>query len=237
MSYAVGLVRLLPWAFFGRLAIAFTEITLSVAVVSGSFVVGHELKLWREWFWDPATSHPWAPTARPSPTALIALPADAPLAGAAPAAVSLPAAIDPAMTCRPLAKDEQLLFINQLALGTDCVRTTRRDDGLHLVVETYPGTAADLGVIAASNESPEVRLFVPTTWSSPVLVIRSKWAGNVGSAVVMTWRSREPTRLLDVLGQKVDLGTGMGGWPRLVVTTIDGTRRMYIWTGSAFSPQ
>jgi len=237
VSYAVGLVRLLPWPFLGRLGIAFTEITLSVVVLSGSIVVGHELKAWREWFWDAETAHPWAPSARPSPTALVALPAGVPLAGAAPVAAAAPAAIDPAMTCRPLARNEQLLFVNKLVLGTDCVRTTQREDGIHLIVETYPGTASDLGVVAASNESAEVRVFAPTTWSSPVLVIRSTWAGNVGSAVVLTWRSREPTRLLGVLGQKVDVSTGMGGWPRLMVTAIDGTRRMYVWTGNAFSAQ
>ena len=50
-----------------RLLIAFLEIALAVTVLSGSIVLGHELKDWRAWYYDPATEHPWAPTPKPTP--------------------------------------------------------------------------------------------------------------------------------------------------------------------------
>jgi len=64
---AVVLHRALP--FTGRLGIAFTEIVLAAAVLIGSVILGHDLKEWRDWFWDQETTHPWAPTPRPSPEA------------------------------------------------------------------------------------------------------------------------------------------------------------------------
>src|SRR5437879_2207409 len=56
----------------GRLLLAFTEIALAVFVVSSSVVVGHELKAWRAWYWDPETVRPWEPTPQPSPSAIAA---------------------------------------------------------------------------------------------------------------------------------------------------------------------
>jgi hypothetical protein len=247
VSPIVALLRLLPWAFFGRLIIAFTEITLAVFVVSSSIVVGHELKAWREWFWDPDTTRPWAPTPQPSPTMLVAQPIASSVqpAAASPQWLATPAAAAPMFAipvtvggafCRPPAPNEQLVFINKVITGADCVRTVQRDDGIHVVVETYPGTSADFGVIASSGETPNVRVFVPINWTSPVLVVQASRAGNIG-AMVLTWEARSPTQLIGVSGQKVDLSTDSGGWPRLVVTSFDGSRRMYIWTGSAFSAQ
>ena len=61
------MVRTEVLPFSGRLAIAFVELVLAAIVLSGSVVLGHELKSWREWYYDPATEHPWAPTPRPSP--------------------------------------------------------------------------------------------------------------------------------------------------------------------------
>jgi hypothetical protein len=55
--------------FIARLGIAFVELVVAASVVAGSIVVGHELKEWREWYGDPATHRPWAPTPRPVPTA------------------------------------------------------------------------------------------------------------------------------------------------------------------------
>ena len=241
VSFAVGLVRLLPWPFFGRVAIAFTEITLSVVVVCSSIVVGHQLKAWRTWYYDPATVHPWAPTPKPSPAELAARPGVSDPAAAAPAAATPAVWVSPTSiggaTCPRSSPNEQLVFINKVGSGADCVRVVPRDDGPHLIVDTYPNDMTDLGIIAPSNQASTVKVFAPTTWSDPVLVIRSTWAGNVGSAVVVTWQSRSPTRLLGVFGEKVDVSMGSGGWPRLTVTAIDGSRRIYIWTGRAFSAQ
>jgi hypothetical protein len=63
----LGILRTFPTAFATRLAIAFVEIVLAVTVLSGSVVLGHDLKEWRAWYYDPATEHPWAPTPRPTP--------------------------------------------------------------------------------------------------------------------------------------------------------------------------
>ena len=68
MTYALTLVRLLPLAFFGRLAVALSEIAVAAVLVSGSVVLGHELNDWRAWYADPGTEHPWAPTPKPSAT-------------------------------------------------------------------------------------------------------------------------------------------------------------------------
>jgi hypothetical protein len=59
-------VRVLPLPFLGRLATAFVEITLAAVFLSGSVVVGHHLKTWRDWYAAPGITHPWAPTPSPS---------------------------------------------------------------------------------------------------------------------------------------------------------------------------
>jgi len=253
VSHVVALVRLLPLALMGRLAIAFTEITLAVFVVCSSVVVGHQLKAWREWFYDPETTHPWAPTPKPSPSEVARTQASAaPTIATASAvstfvlatpAVAVPVAGMPVVagygaTCRPAARNEQLVFISKVAAGADCVRMVNAPDGVHLIVETYLASTTDFGVIAPVDEMPNVRVYAPTTWPSPVLVIRATRTPSLGSAIVFTWESRSPAQLLTVFGQKVDLGTDTAGWPRLMVTSIDGkSRQMWVWTGNAFSAQ
>jgi len=253
VSHVVALVRLLPLALMGRLAIAFTEITLSVFVVSSSVVVGHQLKAWREWFYDPETTHPWAPTPKPSPSEVARTQTGAAPAAATASAVSMVVLATPGVAvpvagalavggygaaCRPAAGNEQLVFINKVAAGADCVRMVNAPDGVHLIVETYLASTTDFGVIAPVDEMPNVRVYAPTTWPSPVLVIRGNPTPSASAALVLTWQSRSPLKLLGVSGQKVDLSTDNSGWPRLMVTSPDGrSRQMYVWTGNAFSAQ
>ena len=59
-------VRALPWAFAGRLTIAFVEIVLATIILSTSIVLGHEMRDWRTWYSDANTAHPWAPTRAPT---------------------------------------------------------------------------------------------------------------------------------------------------------------------------
>jgi hypothetical protein len=59
----IALVHVVPWAFFGRLSIAFVEIVLAAIILSTSIVLGHELRDWRTWYTD--AEHPWAPTRAP----------------------------------------------------------------------------------------------------------------------------------------------------------------------------
>lgn len=66
MAAALTLVRALPVAFAGRCAVALAEIAIAAAILSGAVVVGHDLREWRAWYGDPATTHPWAPTAAPA---------------------------------------------------------------------------------------------------------------------------------------------------------------------------
>lgn len=60
-------VRQVALPFAGRLTVAFVEIVLAASMLVGSVILGHELKEWRDWFWDPGTTHIWAPTPKPSP--------------------------------------------------------------------------------------------------------------------------------------------------------------------------
>jgi len=61
----IALVRAFPWAFFGRLSMAFIEIALTVVILSTSIVLGHEMRDWRTWYSNSNTAHPWAPTRPP----------------------------------------------------------------------------------------------------------------------------------------------------------------------------
>jgi hypothetical protein len=63
----VALAQHLPVPFIARLSVALAEMVLAAAVLVGSVIVGHELKDWRDWFWDQETTHPWAPTPKPTP--------------------------------------------------------------------------------------------------------------------------------------------------------------------------
>ena len=63
MASLSALVRLVPWAFFGRLSMAFVEIALAVVILSTSIVMGHELRDWRTFY--AGANKPWAPTHAP----------------------------------------------------------------------------------------------------------------------------------------------------------------------------
>ena len=65
MASVIALVRTVPWAFFGRLSMAFVEIALAAVILSTSIVLGHEMRDWRTWYSDANTAHPWAPTRTP----------------------------------------------------------------------------------------------------------------------------------------------------------------------------
>ncbi len=52
-------------AFSGRLATAFIELALAVAVIVGAIAVGHNLAEWRDWY--PTVHHPWLDRAQPAP--------------------------------------------------------------------------------------------------------------------------------------------------------------------------
>ncbi|HZP95951.1 MAG TPA: hypothetical protein VFC31_06410 [Candidatus Limnocylindria bacterium] len=66
MTAAITLVRLLPTRLVARVALAAVEVGVAAAILSGSIVIGHELREWRAWYWAPAMTHPWAPTSTPS---------------------------------------------------------------------------------------------------------------------------------------------------------------------------
>jgi len=44
-------------SFVNRLVIAFVELMLAAAVITGAVVVGHDLREWRDWY--PTAYHPW----------------------------------------------------------------------------------------------------------------------------------------------------------------------------------
>ena len=50
MASLVALVRAVPWAFFGRLTMAFVEIAIAAVILSTSIVLGHEMRDWRTWY-------------------------------------------------------------------------------------------------------------------------------------------------------------------------------------------
>ena len=81
MTHVAPLVRLLPLSLMGRLGVAFIEITLATMVISTAVVIGHDLKVWRAWYWDPSTIRYWQPT--PVPT-VVASPLPGPLFSARP---------------------------------------------------------------------------------------------------------------------------------------------------------
>jgi len=52
-------------AFSGRLATAFIELALAVAVIVGAIAVGHNRAQWRDWY--PTVHHPWLDSQRTVP--------------------------------------------------------------------------------------------------------------------------------------------------------------------------
>ncbi len=229
MTNALALVRLLPWLFLRRLAAAFVEISAAVVILSGSVVVGHFLGEWRAWYTDPATAHPWAPSAKPSAT-VAALPMPA---------VAIPIGITQrSILCRA-STGERLVLEHPAGNGTsDCVKTVSRTDGTHLVIETYTGAIGDFGVIAMPSAAPAMRVFAPSAWSSPVLVMTGAPAANAGMVIVLSWQGRAPIELFRGFGQNVDVATDASGWPRITVRSEDplGHPRSatYAWSGAGF---
>ncbi len=232
MSSTIALVRRLPWALLERLAIASVEVAVAATILSGSVVIGHALRDWRAWYWDPATTHPWAPTPLPRETAGAA-------AASAPATpVSVAAAPRPAPTptppCHPSAPGEMLAFANPVATGADCVWLAPRADGTHLVVASWGVAPTDLGVVGAPQEVPSVRVYTPDTWGAPVLVTVSAANAGGGEVLVLTWRSGDVMPLLRTNGRVVDVAADPAGWPRVRVARSDGPKT-YAWNGRTYS--
>jgi hypothetical protein len=229
MTNALSLVRLLPWPFFGRVAVALCEITAATVILCGSVVVGHFHGEWRAWYSDTGTGHPWAPSAKPPATvAALAMPA-----------VAIPIGITQRSTvCRAI-NGERLVLEHPAGNGaSDCVKTVSRMDGTHLVIETFTGAVGDFGVIAMPNAAPAMRVFAPSAWSSPVLVITGAPAVNAGMVIVLSWQGRAPIELFRGFGQNVDVATDASGWPRITVRSEDllGHPRTatYAWSGAGF---
>src|SRR5436853_521302 len=76
MSYAATLVRLLPLALLARVAMTLTQIVVAVIVVTGSVVLGHDLRDWRAWYAEPGTTPPFAPADWSSPVLVVTGSAD-----------------------------------------------------------------------------------------------------------------------------------------------------------------
>ena len=242
MTYAVTLVRLLPLPLVGRLAVAFTEITLALAVVSGSIVLGHDLREWRTWWSDSGTQHPWAPTPKPSMGATATAASQLAIAVATPAtthAVAAPLAT-PTPACHTSASQEELAFMRPQAGGADCVWLAQHPDGTHLVVETHSYSTTDLGIVAMPRASAALHAFAPSNWSSPVLVVTGPMGADASSVIVFSWQTRGVVELFRAGGKRFDVSTDGQGWPRVSVTTTDGTLsrvRTYGWNGSSFVGQ
>lgn len=243
MSYALAFVRVLPLPFFGRLALAFAEIVVAGVLVSGSVVLGHDLKEWRAWYWDPQTTHPWAPTPTPpGATAALAVSVAAPVAAASAVAVASSTAPTPRAACDTSMSAVQLAFVRPIAGGADCVFLADRTDGTHVIIETNHLASADLGVVAASRMTAEVATFTPRDWPNPVVVVSAPTRGGGGAVLVFTWADSRAVRELFRAGSigRVDVAADTSGWPRITMTSGDaGSARMhhYGWNGKSFVEQ
>jgi hypothetical protein len=194
---------------------------------------------------------PWAPTPQPSPSAIAApspqaTPAVAAAAATTATTVSAPFTVPVAVAgfaaphlCRPPTDNERLVFVRPVTSGADCVRTVERDDGIHLIVETNPGVIADYGVIAKPRGATITRVFVPSDWPNPVVVVSGSRLGAMSMLVVVTWQARSSTRLFVGMGERMDIATDAKGWPRVSITTMDPAPhiRTYGWDGNAFGEQ
>lgn len=231
MTFVAPLVRLLPIPFLGRLGIAFVEIALASLVISTSVVVGHDLKQWRAWYWDPSTTHPWAPTAAPtdSPSPI---PVATTVVGSVPSVAS-PAGAAPA--CHAATTGEQLAFARSGPIGVECVWFTSQSDGVHVVVAMNGFNQRDLGVVAPVQGTPAVHVYAPQQWSEPVLVVTN---ADTTSVLVFTWQSRGLLELLRAGGERIDLASDTGGWPKVMVFSRENNAarlRIYRWNGASFA--
>ncbi len=232
MTTAVTLARLLPLAFLGRLATAFAEVSLAAAILSGSVIVGHELRDWRAWYWDPSTMRVWAPTPLPRETVgAAAQPAPAVTASAATASSAAPTPTPP---CHPSASGELLAFVNPHGAGADCVWLALRADGTHLIVGTYGLALSDLGIVGMPHEAPTLRVYSPSAWNAPVVVTVGTAGAAGGSVFVFTWQGQSVVQLLRTSGRAVDVAMDATGWPRVSVTSADGAKT-FAWDGRTFS--
>ena len=225
MTIVAPLVRLLPLAFLGRLGVAFVEITLAALVISTSVVVGHDLKQWRAWYWDPSTLRPWMPT--PSPT---------PIASAAPVPVVIHVAVPvtampatPAPACGVSSGDEELVFARSGLSGAECVWLDHLDDGTHLRVAVNGFAVRDLGVVAPPSGGVSVRVYAPAAWQEPVVVVVAP-----ESVLVFSWQGRGIIEFLRAGGDHIGLASDTGGWPRVNVMQPGGMRS-YRWNGASFA--
>ena len=234
MSGTIGFVRLLPWRLFGRFATAFVEVALAAVVVSGSVVAGHQLREWRAWYWDPATTHPWAPTPRPTETAGAAAHVSQATARAVPTPMRAAVVATPAPACRTSSGDEQLAFTNPLPRGADCVWLALRSDGTHLIVGTYGLGPSDLGIVAMPRSLPDLHVYAPNVWQAPVIATVGRVGAATEDVLVFTWQGRQLVELLRTTGTQVDLAADATGWPRVSVTRHDGARA-YAWDGRAYT--
>lgn len=232
MTFAAPLVRLLPLAFLGRLGIAFIEIALAALVISTSVVVGHDLKQWRTWYWDPSTIRPWQPT--PVPTNA---PSPVPVAtltiGTVPSLVFSQATPLPA--CHAATVNEQLAFARSGASGVECVWVTQRADGAHVVVASNGFGDRDLGVVAPAQGTAAVHVYAPQSWAEPVLVVTNADTTNV---LVFSWQQRGLVELLRAGGDRIDLASDTGGWPKVMVFSRENNAarlRIYRWNGASFA--
>ena len=232
MTRLVALVRLLPLAFLGRLGIAFVEIVLASVVLSGSVVLGHDLRAWRAWYWDPSTLRYWNPT--PSPTVTqpaAAAPQPMPIAVSSSVPTLAPA---PAPVC-VTDQGSMLVFSRPWPSGVDCVWLSRSTDGWHVDVATS-GTRTDLGMISLSI--PRFDVYAPTSAADPICVV----VGDVGSqwanGMVFALQRRGPLLLLSTGGRSLSVHAGSDGWPWVQAVRSDsGVDRMhqYYWSGTGYA--
>jgi len=232
VTYVAPLVRLLPLAFMGRLGIAFVEIVLATLVISTAVVVGHDLKAWRAWYWDPSTLRYWQPT--PAPTeARSPIPVATLTIGTVPSVVYRQATPPPA--CRASTGSEQLAFARSGPSGAECVWATQQRDGTHLVVAMNGYADRDLGVVAAPQGTPAVHVYAPQSWTEPVLVVTN---ADTTSVLVFSWQSRGLVELLRGGGDRVDLASDVGGWPRITIFARENgalRAQIYRWNGASFA--
>ncbi len=232
---AFSVARLVPWSLVGRIATAFAELALVATVLSAAVIVGHELREWRAWYWDPATTHPWAPTTVPteavSAVARPGMPAAVPTPNVATAAAR-PAT--PTPPCRPSTGSEQLAFMKPVPSGADCVWLVQKGDGTHLVVATSGSAPSDVGVVATPRAGADVRVYSPNSWDAPVIVAVGHNGAGAVDVLVFTWQGRQVAPLLRTTGTRIDVAADPAGWPRVSVTGSGGAKA-YAWDGRAFS--
>jgi hypothetical protein len=242
MSSAVAIVRAFPLALVGRGATTLLQVAVAAVILSASVVIGHDLREWRAWYWDPSTTHPWAPTPSPAERIVAVPSAAARLAAAAtPVLAVAPAAATPTPACRLSTGSDLLVFVNPVASGADCVWLTQQADGTHVVVGTAGAGTSDLGVVEllpsgtrvfATMSGAKLDVYAPPSWQSPVVTVVGP-SGTDTTVVVFTWQGRRLMPLLRTTGKAVDVTSDPAGWPSVRVARSDGAK-LYAWDGRGF---